>query len=253
MRLVVQNRPHQRQSPRKGVVQLDHVRHTHVGKRGLHLLTGDPVVANEKADVFHVLRVVPPHHLSKYEINRVRSEERQVLRRRAQDRDDLLVPLGTEENEIFRKQVRDVKTSRFEKLICSFHRIPEFPIGIKFLKLTDPKDCVHILRCPMSLINPIEPKADCPPDRKEQAKPFPTILYQGWKESPTDCQKTYSSRSDIHWTNPLHHGFTTVSREACHCHKSCNVGQQVGPRCFKIGQQIQQFAPKRVIRLNPIS
>ena len=163
MRTVVQNRPHQRQSPRKGVVQLDHVGHTHVGKRGLHLLTGDPVVADEKLNIRHVLRIVAPHHLRENEIDRVGAEELQMPGRRAKNRKNVLVPVGAEENEVLREQMRDVKTARLEKLICSFHRIPEFPIGIKFLKLTYSEDRVDILSSPMGLINSLESEADCRP------------------------------------------------------------------------------------------
>lgn len=113
----IQNPVHHRQSPREGVVQFDHVGHADVGKGGLHLFPGDAVMPDEKVDVFHVPLVVAAHHLGEDEIDRMGTEELQVASSRTKDRDDVLGPVGAEEDLILVKHVRHVEPLFLELLV----------------------------------------------------------------------------------------------------------------------------------------
>jgi len=180
--MTIQNPAHHRQGTRKGLVQLDHVGHAHIREGGLHLFSGDAIVTDEEVDIIHVLRVLAPHHFRKDEVNRVRSVEFQPSRFRSQDRDDVLGPVGSEEDEIFRKEVGDVKTLRLEELIGTLHRKPKLTTRIESLGLTELKDRINVLSRSMLRLRTIESEANGPSSVENQRNGLGEFVVQGLQD-----------------------------------------------------------------------
>lgn len=140
----IQNPTHHRQGPREGVVKLDHVRHSDIRKGGLHLPSGDPVVADEEVDVVHILRVVASHHLGEDQVDGVRTVEFQKTRRRTQHRHDVIGPVGTEEDLSLLKHVSDIETLFFKLLIDPRLSLSERVIGVQGRALRLAENHIHV-------------------------------------------------------------------------------------------------------------
>ena len=142
----LKNPPHQRQGAGEGVVQFDDVGHTHVCEGGLHHRGGDAIVADHEGDVLHVLLILAAHHFRENEVDGVRAKEFEASRFGARDRHDVRLPVGAQEDLMFRKNMRDLKSLSLEAIIHGIPRRPKSLVVLERRQLDLPNDDIDILR-----------------------------------------------------------------------------------------------------------
>ena len=82
-------------------------------------------MTNQKGDVFHVLRIVTPHHFGEDQVDGVWAEEFEPPGRGAEDGDDELLPIGAQEDLVLLEEMGDLEAFLLELLVDRVASIPK--------------------------------------------------------------------------------------------------------------------------------